>query len=312
MLTTAQAGQNFYTGNNPTNPYGAYGAIPFVRSNPHFEEADFRVEAEARAGRPLSAREVSGLWFGEAVAHIGRDPGFAARAIGRKLALFWNDFEISDSQDQYLLARDSWVLRLPLVGFGVLAPFAVLGACAAFGSPGVRVLCAFVLLYCATVVAFFLFARYRIQVVPALLPLAALGVVDLASRVRARDGRRIVAAVAVLAVTALFSFQTIGHFSADHPIVVEMRLRHLADIYLDAGNPGRAIAALQEAVANCPHGCPWALKDLFEAYLRSGRFTEGEAYFRTFVRDHPQQLDAPEYLARLSAETASDIPDGRS
>jgi hypothetical protein len=184
-------------------------------------------------------------------------------------------------------------------------PFAVLGAFAAVGSSRVRVLCAFALLYCATVVTFFLFSRYRIQVVPALLPLAALGVVELASRVRARDGRRLAVAVVVLAASALFSFQTIGLFSAYHPNVVEMRLRHLADVYLDAGDPGRAIAALQEAVPNCPHGCPWALKDLFEAYRRSGRFAEGEAYFRTFVRNHPEQLDAPEYLARLDAEASA-------
>jgi hypothetical protein len=138
-----------------------------------------------------------------------------------------------------------------------------------------------------------------------LLPLAALGVVELAARGRARDRRRLAVAVLVLAASALFSFQTIGLFSAHHPHVVELRLRHLADVYLDAGDPGRAIAALQEAVPNCPHGCPWALKDLFETYRRSGRFVEGAAYFRAFVREHPEQLDAPEYLARLGAETSA-------
>src|SRR5437879_7043604 len=70
VLTTSQAGQNFYTGNNPTNPWGAYGALPFVRSNPHFEEADFRAAAEARIGHPLGPHDVSRFWFAEALAHM--------------------------------------------------------------------------------------------------------------------------------------------------------------------------------------------------------------------------------------------------
>src|SRR5207245_137552 len=97
VLTTSQAGQNFYPGNNPTNPWGAYGALPFVRSNPHFEEADFRAAAEARVGHPLGPHDVSRFWFGEALAHMRAHPAFAARAMLLKLVLFWNDFEISDS-----------------------------------------------------------------------------------------------------------------------------------------------------------------------------------------------------------------------
>ena len=302
VLTTAQAGQNFYTGNNPTNPWGAYGAVPFVRANPHFEQEDFRAEAEARAGRPLGAREVSRFWFAEAVDHIRARPAFAARVFARKLALFWNDFEISDSQDQYLVARDSWVLRLPLPGFGVVATLALLGAVAGFRARrGVRLLVGFVAVYCATLVAFFLFSRYRIQVVPALLPLAAFGLLELGARLRARDPRRIAGAALVLALGAAATFPTIGLFARDHPRVVEMRLRHLAVMYRTAGEPGLALAALREAVPHCPHGCPFALADLAALYRETGRYAEGEAYLRDFIRRHPEQRDAPGHLAELRA-----------
>src|SRR5688572_15552819 len=84
VVTTTQMGQNFYTGNNPTNPYGAYGAVPFVRPNPHFEEADFRAEAEARTKRTMSPAEVSAYWLRAALSHIGSAPGFALAAFGRK------------------------------------------------------------------------------------------------------------------------------------------------------------------------------------------------------------------------------------
>lgn len=302
VITTAQAGQNFYTGNNESNPYGAFGAVPFVRANPHFEEDDFRANAEARAGHALAPRQVSAFWFDEALAHMRAHPGFAARALGWKALLFWNDFEISDSQDQYLLERDSPVLRLPLPGFGALAMFAVLGACAGFRARRpVRLLCGFVLVYWASVVAFFLFSRYRIQIVPVLSVLAALGAVALGGWLRAGDRRRLAAAGVVLAGVGVLTFHRVGVFSRDHPRTVEMRLRHLATIYMTVGQPERAIGALQEAIPGCTHGCPWAAADLFQIYFATGRFAEGEAYFRDFVRRYPAQEDAPGYLERLQA-----------
>jgi tetratricopeptide (TPR) repeat protein len=106
----------------------------------------------------------------------------------------------------------------------------------------------------------------------------------------------------------VLSFSTIGIFARDHPLVVEMRLRRLADAYMDVGDAATAIAALQEAVAPCPTGCPWALKDLFEAYMRSGRLAEGEAYFRRFVADHPEQSDARDYVEQLGAALRAAAP----
>lgn len=302
VITTSQLGQNLYTGNNPTNPYGAYGVVPFVRPNPNFEEGDFRREAEKRAGHPLDANGVSALWVRETLAHVARDPGFALRALGRKLVLFWNDFEISDNQDQTLLERDSAVLRLPLLSFGWVAAFAVLGAVVGVRrSRAVRLLAGFVLVYWLSLAVFFLFSRYRIQVLPALLPLAALGVLGVARSVRERDGRRVAVAVGAVLAVALFCFQTIGIFSSDQPRVVEMRMQHRADAYAKAGDLDTAIAALQEGVAPCTHGCPFALSDLFQLYLRSDRAAEGEAYFREFVATHPGQRDAPGYLEQLRA-----------
>jgi len=307
VLTTTQLGQNFYTGNNPENPYGAYGVVLFVRANPHFEEEDFHRVAEERAGRTLTAGEASWFWLRAAVAHMADDPAFALRAFGRKAMLFWNDFEISDSQDQYLLERESRILRLPLLGFGVVVALAALGVAATLrSSEVVRRLTAFVLVYWLTLVAFFLFGRYRIQVVPALLPLAGLGVVVAARRLTAGEPQRIASALAIVGGAAWLSFHTVGLFTRDHPNVVEMRLRHYANVYLEAGQPERAIAALQEAIPHCTHGCPWALADLFAIYREGGRRADGVRYFERFVREHPEQRDAPGYLATLRA--AQDVP----
>ncbi len=304
VLTTAQAGQNFYTGNNALNPYGAYGALPFVRGNPHFEEADFRAEAERRVGRALGPEEVSRFWFGEAFRHMREQPAFAAGAFLRKLALFWNDFEISDNQDQYLLARESWVLRLPLPGFGAVAPFALLGALAALRARrSVWLLAAFVGVYCVSVVAFFIFSRYRIQIVPALLPLAALGALELAGWVRAGNWRRAAVGGGVVFAGGLLAFQTIDVFTPRNPQVVEMQLRHLSEAYLAAGQPERALAALEEAVATCPLRCRGALGDLADTFVKSDRAADGTAYFRRFTGEYPEHPDGARHLARLEAAT---------
>jgi 4-amino-4-deoxy-L-arabinose transferase-like glycosyltransferase len=301
VLTTSQAGQNFYTGNNPYNPSGSYGALPFIRGNPHFEETDFRAAAEARVGRSLAPAEVSRFWFSEAFAHIREHPAFALRTFFRKAALFWNDFEISDNQDQYLLEDVSWVLGLPLLGFGWIAPLALLGAIAFRDRYEVRLLSGFVLIYWATLVAFFVFSRYRIQAVPALLPLAALGVVDLSARLRARAWTPIATAAAILLASAVFCFHTIDVFSRDNEQVVEMRLRHRAQMELTAGHPDKAIATYQEALQRCPLRCPEALEELITTYENVGRHTDAERYLRQFIQSHPQHPTANSLRDRLES-----------
>ncbi|MGH7789511.1 MAG: hypothetical protein ACRERC_21745 [Candidatus Binatia bacterium] len=302
VLTTAQAGQNFYIGNNPYNPSGAYGVLPFVRANPHFEEGDFRAEAERRAGAPLTAAEVSRFWFAEAFRFMREQPAEATGVMLRKAALFWNDFEVSDNQDQYLMERDSWVLRLPLLGFGLLAPLAVLGALAGWrGNHAVRLLGGFVLIYWATVVGFFIYSRYRIQVVPALLALGGLGVVTLVERVRAGDWARVAGGAAVAVVVGWFCLHSIDIFSQDNEQVVEMRLRHLADAYFQAGQPERAVAALYEAIDACPVRCRGAFDDLVGAYLRDGQLRPVEALLRQFVHRQPHNAEAAGALEMLHA-----------
>lgn len=300
ILTTTQAGQNFYMGNNPYNPSGSYGTLPFLRGNPHFEEVDFRAEAEARVGHGLGATQVSRFWFAEAFAHMREHPAFAARTFLRKAVLFWNDFEVSDNQDQYLLEDDSWVLRLPLLGFGWIAALAVFGALAFHARPDVRLLTGFVVVYWATVVAFFVFSRYRIQVVTALLPLAALGAVELWARLRAPAWAPIATGAAIVLAGALFCLQTIGVFSRDHPQVVEMRLRHRAQIELMAGRTDDAIATYQRALRVCPVLCPGALAELIDTYEKVGRGGDGERWLRGFVQAYPQNRAAQDLLVRLS------------
>lgn len=300
VLTTTQGGQNFFIGNNADNLSGSYGALPFVRMNPAFEEDDFRAEAERRAARPLDAREASRFWWGEGLRFLRDRPGDAAALMLRKLALAWNDFEIADNQDQYTLERDSWVMRLPLPGFGLLAALAAVGVLATFrASRPVRLLCGFAAVHTASTAAFFVFSRYRIQIVPALLPVAALGVRELWTRAREAPSRRLAADVAVLAAAAALTFRTIPPFSNDDPRVQAMHLHKLADVHLIAGEPEHAADVLEEAVAACPTRCPGELDHLIALELELGRRDDAVALLRRLTAAHPGEAALADRLRAL-------------
>ena len=213
VLTTSNAGQNFFIGNNPFNTTGEYAPLPFVDSNPKHEERDFVREAERLAGRSLNPREVSRFWLGEALRWIRENPGDWLRLTGRKLRNYWGAYEIPDNLDYYLYRESSAVLRLPLPGFGLVAPLGLLGALLCLRRGGwPRALLLFVVVYSTSVVLFFVFSRFRMIMMPALFVFAGHAVMELARSFREARGkpgvraplvRRLALLVALFAVVNL-------------------------------------------------------------------------------------------------------------
>src|SRR5512143_535853 len=201
VISTSGAGANFYTGNNPANRSGGFEPVPFVRPHPAFEEEDFRAAAEQRLGRHLRASEASAYWFRQAWSHVLDRPGFGLTVMARKTMLFWSDFELPDGWDMYLLAKYSLVLALFPIGVGWILPLAVVGAAIGFRKiPEVRLLVGYVLIYSASVIAFFVFSRYRVYVFPALAVLAAIGLRWIVTAIRAGDVQGVILAALSMAV----------------------------------------------------------------------------------------------------------------
>ena len=128
VVTTSQAGSNFYIGNHR----GADGRyVPLVpgHETPAFEREDATRLAEADVGRPLTAREVSWYWFARAWSDIRSDPIAWARLMGLKLLMTWNRYEVSDAESLAHQTALSPVLALvtPVWHFGVLALLAAMG-----------------------------------------------------------------------------------------------------------------------------------------------------------------------------------------
>jgi tetratricopeptide (TPR) repeat protein len=182
-VTTSQLGPNFFIGNNPKSD-GTYMSLRFGRGAPEYERQDATELAEQALGRTLTPAEVSSYWTDRALGYITSQPASWLRLVGRKFFLLWNADEMLDTESQETYAEWSWPLRAgSWIGhFGILVPLAVLGIWSSW--PDRRrlwVFYAMIAAYAASVVMFYVFARYRFPLVPFLIMFAAIGVARFAN-----------------------------------------------------------------------------------------------------------------------------------
>jgi tetratricopeptide (TPR) repeat protein len=191
-LTTSQFGPNFFIGNNPRSD-GTYMSLRPGRGAPEYERQDATELAEHALGRRLTPAEVSTYWTDRALGFVTSQPGAWLRLQARKLLLLWNADEMLDTESQQTHAEWSWPLRVlgPLGHFGILVPLALVGVWATW--PDRRRLWVFhamIVAYAASVLMFYVFARYRFPLVPLLMPFAAVAVARLADAALAAAGAR--------------------------------------------------------------------------------------------------------------------------
>jgi hypothetical protein len=179
LLTTWQAGANFYIGNGP-EAEGNYTKLPFVIDNPLYEAGSFLAEAERRAGGRLTPGQVSAFWLAEGLKQWRTAPLASLRLLGWKLALVCSDFEIFDNQSEELVrAVIAPALGWAVLSFGWIFPWAVLGLArpAAERTPFWWFLVLSTFGGLISTALFFVVGRYRVPWVPGLALLAAAGLV---------------------------------------------------------------------------------------------------------------------------------------
>jgi len=218
VLVTSQGGQNFYIGNHPGNLTGTYQSPRFVRANPMFEETDFRRQAEKMVGRKLKPSEISRFYYRLALYHIKNSPGDSFRRLLRKTELAVNNFEISDNLNYYFFReRYSRVLRLPTPGWGIIAALAIWGALVLIfrgrrgGDEVVVGLAAltFAAVYSATLVAYYVFARYRLPLLAATAPLAAFGLKAIVDYIAERRWKYFFVGLALIVALSAWTHRSI-------------------------------------------------------------------------------------------------------
>ena len=295
-LTTSQFGPNFYIGNNPKAD-GTYMSLRFGRGAPEFERQDATDLAELALGRPLSPAEVSGYWTDRALGFITSQPGAWLALLARKFRLLWTADEMLDTESQETYAE--WSAPLKFGGwfghFGVLVPLAVLGVWLWW--PDRRRLWVFqamALAYAASVLVFYVFARYRFPLVPFLILFASGGIGALTAAAGPAVRRPPLAApvIAIVAAVAVFTNWPVLPAS----LMKAITENNLATAFQDNGQLDQAIVHYQRSIAYRTDYAP-AHNNLGVALRAQGRLDDAMASYQRALAVQPDYPDAHYNLA---------------
>ncbi len=289
LPTTFQGGVNFYIGNNPQAD-GTYRPLVPGKQVPAHERSESVRLAEQAVGRSLSPPEVSRHWRDLALDWARREPLAFARLQLRKLELFWSWYEWPDAVDYYFLRRLSPALRLPWWDFGGVTLLAVAGLfLLSRRDPDERRRFAPVLLWVAgstlTTVLFFVFSRYRLPMVPALLLLAGLPLHALAGAIEARRARR-AAAWSAVALAALLVPRL-----ADYGPRWDLVHFNLGRLHEERGRLAQASREYEAALAAEPATFLAAL-NLGNIAARGRRYAEARSWYERAAALEPRSDEA--------------------
>ena len=304
FITTSQFGPNFYIGNNP-NADGTYQSLRFGRGAPEYERQDAAELAGRALGKTLTPAEVSSYWTDKALDFVTSRPGAWLALTGRKIALLWNATEVLDTESQEAHAEYSWPLRLlGHVGhFGILVPLALLGAIVTWPARSrLWILYAMTLAYAASVVAFYVFARYRYPMVPLLILFAAAAVADAPAFLVARGFSPAFAGLKACATTwwTLAAVAAVAVF-CNWPMLSTTLMRAVTEtnvgVTLQAdGRVDEALDHYHRAIALAPDYPP-AYNNLATAQRAKGQLAEAVATYQQALRLRPEYPEAQYNLA---------------
>ena len=299
FLTTSQSGANFYIGNNP-DADGTYEPLRWGHGSFPLERQDAIDIAQKAAGKTLTAGEISHYWTARAGDWIRAHPGQWLKLLARKWALVWSAREIPDSDEPAVYRDASLILTVctALFSFGTIAPLALAGAVATWSDRRrLWILYLTVLGMAAATALFYVFARYRYPIVPALILFAAAGATEIGQRIRHRRPRPLLLYGLLIAGAALVV--RLNPPGGGDPRA--MALYNLGVSLEQRGDVDRAIANYRGALAANP-GFVQAHVNLGALLAAGGQLDEGIAHERAALRLRPDDSMAHANLANALFE----------
>jgi 4-amino-4-deoxy-L-arabinose transferase-like glycosyltransferase len=127
VLTTHQAGFNFYMGNqlDTMSPY--YRPVAFASSNPFELETHFRIEASRRLGRFVTSGTSERYWVGLTVDRALSNPALFLQKQAYKVLALLNPAEAGDHYDAEFLGQFAHFFAIPLPTFMLVMPLGITG-----------------------------------------------------------------------------------------------------------------------------------------------------------------------------------------
>lgn len=294
VLTTAQAGQNFYIGHNP-EANGTYVKLSFVRPDPLYEQEDFKKEAEKRTGQKMSRAEVSQYWLQQGMIFIQSSPLADLKLSGKKLLLFLNNYEIPDNHNYYFHQRYSKVMQILPISFGLIAPFFLLGLLGLLlerRTPTVFIFFVQVV-YIVSVILFYVFSRYRMVALPLFCLSAAYGLSMLQAQFHKAQWRNLAASLIVVACGfAAANVQVLKPFDFSHSYADEGLAYEMKD------EPRKALGAYEQALEINPQYMR-ALTRLAKLQVQQKEYEGARNTYARILALDPGSVDAKYQLMRL-------------
>jgi Flp pilus assembly protein TadD/4-amino-4-deoxy-L-arabinose transferase-like glycosyltransferase len=204
VLIASQGGVNFYIGNNDQSD-GRTAIVPGTRPDWWGGRFDTIQLAEEALGHKLKDSEVSEYWLGRAFEFIKTQPGDWLSLTARKFGLFWTAAEIGNNSSISYLKTYAPIMKLPWLGFGLVAPLGLAGLWLALRDRNRHAWlgAGFIILYMAGVVTFFVCARFRLPIVPFLILFAGYAIARGAELLRDGALRTILPGTVIFLAAAL-------------------------------------------------------------------------------------------------------------
>ncbi len=294
VLLSSNAGVNLFIGNNPE----ARGVFDLPRSSGlrnHDLHGSSVAVAERAAGRELKPSEVSRYWTRRALHFVKDSPGKTGTLVLRKLGRLVGAYEIPNHLNLYYMrSRHVPVLAWAAVGAWLIFPLGILG----LFRRGVqefrdvdRLALGFLLSYSASLLPFFVTARYRLPIVPLLICYAAIVACELPGRWRtiSRRSKALLLVVLVAATLAVhFPARRFGY--SFNQIAMAMRYFDRAQSAPDSHDADleRSIVLLKWAGENAP-GSADVHHNLGVAYDYLGLYSGAMTQFERALAIEPER-----------------------
>lgn len=288
---SSQGGVNFFIGNNRDSD-GSTPLISGTRASWWGISFDAVQLAEEAEGRPLKASQVSNYWFRRGLEFIRDEPGAALRLMLKKLALFWGGPEVANNKDIYFFSRWTSLLGILLwrwyiyCPFGLVAPLALVGMGLAWRRrvSGSGLVALFIFSYMVGIVLFFVTARFRLPVVPFLVPFAAYSLVSIFRE------RSLTQVVFLVILVLLFGLAVNLNLAGYRFAPLAESHNRLGGVYLEKKMHPEAEAEFRRAISLEPNYV-YPVAGLARVYGETGRIDEAIEQWEKAISLSPDMME---------------------
>lgn len=325
VLLSANAGLNLFIGNHK-GANGTYDLVPGLDT-----QSDPRGEAYAKtqSRKEVSSNELSKFYTGKVKEFTLGHPKEFIKLLGKKLLLFMHAAEIPHDDDFEYFRRRSVIMRLPLLSYGILFPLTIVGLLWSFKPrKGIKqkskgtdktvkkerdkankivkenanensrdnvketafVAAALAILVIFTVI-FFVALRYRIPVIPLMIPFAAFTVAELWRYLRARNWGSLSQGLVLVIIPMAILYLPYKPVR-DLVLLSKLQSHNQTSLVLrELGKTPQAIKELQAAIKLAPDNSSIHL-NLGNVLLDTGDRASAEKEYREAIRLNPSNINA--------------------